>query len=198
MIYRYLVGLLLLAVGGCTSLVKCEEVMVQNIPVSYCLGKVSGDGQEGVFRDASIDGKPVLSSFGSGSSLWGQALQGAAGDAALAGGMVGAARSLRPNREYNSVGSANTQNQEQEAVNAPTTQVTAGATGGSATSASTSGSMSKSGATATSNSAATSQSSSNSAVNRGKTKPTPTKNGGEHGPKDRDGGHSKGHDKGDE
>lgn len=104
---------LLTVLGGCTSMVKCEDVTVNGGTVSYCMGKVSGDGQEGNFRDAYIDGKPVLSHYGSGSSLWGQTLQGAGGDAAIAGGMYGAARALRPSREYNSVGSANEQVQGQ-------------------------------------------------------------------------------------
>ena len=51
-------------------MVKCEDVTVAGgTLVSYCMGKVSGDGQEGNFRDAYIDGKPVLSNYGNGSSL---------------------------------------------------------------------------------------------------------------------------------
>ena len=110
---KLLLAVSLLLATGCASLVKCEDVVVQGVPVSYCMGKVSGDGQEGVFRDAYVEGKPILSHYGSGSSLWGQALQGAVGDAALAGGMYGAARALRPSQTNNAVGSANVQGQEQ-------------------------------------------------------------------------------------
>ena len=105
---KLLLSLSLLLATGCASLVKCEDVVVQGVPVSYCMGKVSGDGQEGVFRDAYVEGKPILSHYGSGSSL-----QGAVGDAALAGGMYGAARALRPSQTNNAVGSANVQGQEQ-------------------------------------------------------------------------------------
>lgn len=98
---------------GCTSMVKCEKPEGFS-HVTYCMGKVSGDGQEGVFRDAFIDGQPVLSHFGSGNSLWGQVLQGAVGSALLAGGGVGAAAVLRPDRITNQVGSANSQGQSQE------------------------------------------------------------------------------------
>ena len=108
--------LFLLVIAGCSNHVEC--LVPGNLPnVTYCLGKVAGDGQEGIFRDAWLDGKPMLSNFGGGPSLWGQALQGVAGDAALAGGAVGAAALLRPTRINESIsnhqGQGQLQGQEQ-------------------------------------------------------------------------------------
>lgn len=105
----------MLLVASCASAVKCMPAEGLS-GVTYCMGKVSGDGQEGVFRDVWQENKPVLSSFGGGASLWGQALQGVAGDAALAGGMVGAAALLRParSREVNHLDNQQIQGQGQE------------------------------------------------------------------------------------
>ena len=98
--------------AGCASKLTHESVTLSNgRQVDYVVGKVAGDGQEGIFRDAYVDGAPVLSHFGSGQSLAGQVLQGAAGSAFIAGGMVGAAALLRPPR-YNSNETTNLDNQQ--------------------------------------------------------------------------------------
>ena len=98
--------------AGCASQLAHESVTLSNgRQVDYIIGKVAGNGQEGIFRDAYVDGAPVLSHFGSGQSLAGQVLQGAAGSAFIAGGMVGAAALLRPPR-YNSNETTNLDNQQ--------------------------------------------------------------------------------------
>jgi hypothetical protein len=85
----------LLLIVGCSSKVEC--LIPSNLPtVTYCLGKIAGDGQEALFRDAWVDGKPAVTNYSGGDTLWGQALRGVAGDAALAGGAVGAALLLKP------------------------------------------------------------------------------------------------------
>lgn len=133
--------------------------------VAYCLGKVAGDGQEGVFRDIFVNGNLVAGNFGHGQSLWGQTLQGAVGSAAMAGGMVGAAALLRPDKTYQSVGSANVQGQEQayegyqeqayEGTVSPT--VSAEATGGNSAATAASAAVSKSESAANSSASQTKQ-----------------------------------------
>lgn len=103
-----------LLLAGC-AVVKHESYTLSNgSKVDYIHGKVDADGQTGVFRDAWVDGKPVLSHFGSGQSLLGQVLQGTASSAMIAGGMVGGAALLRPAR-YNSNETNNLDNNQLQA-----------------------------------------------------------------------------------
>jgi hypothetical protein len=87
-----------LVLAGCTTIIETKSIDVGGRTIHYVTGKVAGDGQEAIFRDAWMDGKPVLSDFRGGQSLVGQVLDGAAGSALIAGGMVGAASALRPTR----------------------------------------------------------------------------------------------------
>ena len=81
---------------GCSIIQQESFTLTDGTIVDYIHGKIDADGQTGVFRDAYISGQPVVSSFGSGPSLWGQILQGS-GTAAVWGGMgMGAAALLRP------------------------------------------------------------------------------------------------------
>lgn len=95
---RKIVCLFALTIVGCATTIETKSVDVGGRMVHYVTGKVAGDGQEGIFRDAWVDGKPILSDFRGGQSLTGQVFQGAAGSAMIAGGMVGAAAALRPTR----------------------------------------------------------------------------------------------------
>lgn len=106
-------GLVLaLAAAGCASKITHEVLKLSSgQEVNYIVGKVAGDGQEAVFRDAFVDGKPVISHFSGGQSLSGQVLQGTASSAMIAGGMVGAAAVLRPAR-FNSNETNNLDNQQ--------------------------------------------------------------------------------------
>lgn len=85
-------------ISGCAGIQQQSFKLSDGRMVDYLHGKIDADGQTGVFRDAYIDGTPVLSHFGSGQSLLGQVLQGTASSAMIAGGMVGAAAVLRPTR----------------------------------------------------------------------------------------------------
>jgi hypothetical protein len=98
---------------GCATIKQESFTLSNGKVVDYLHGKVDADGQTGVFRDAYIDGSPVVSHFGSGQSLWGQVLQGAAGSALIAGGMVGAAAVLRPTRINEANDFNNSQGQSQ-------------------------------------------------------------------------------------
>lgn len=103
---------LALAATGCASKVTHEVIKLSGgQEVNYIVGKVAGNGQEAVFRDAFVDGKPVISHFSGGQSLSGQVLQGTASSAMIAGGMVGAAAVLRPVR-FNSHETNNLDNQQ--------------------------------------------------------------------------------------
>jgi hypothetical protein len=112
-----------LLLGACTSLVKCEDHNTLAGQRTYCMGKVSGDGQEGVFRDVFSDKGAEVSHFGSGPSLWGQALVGAVAAGEIAGGNVGAAALIRPptteniNRQDQGQLQQQRQNQDQTSVN---------------------------------------------------------------------------------
>jgi hypothetical protein len=99
--------------AGCATIKQESFTLSNGKVVDYVHGKVDADGQTGVFRDAYIDGSPVVSHFGSGQSLWGQVLQGSAGSALIAGGMVGAAAVLRPTRVNESNDFNNSQGQSQ-------------------------------------------------------------------------------------
>jgi hypothetical protein len=105
---------------GCATIKQESFTLSNGKVVDYVHGKVDADGQTGVFRDAYIDGAPVVSHFGSGQSLWGQVLQGSAGSALLAGGMVGAAAVLRPTRindaDTTNLSNGQSQAQSQEAA----------------------------------------------------------------------------------
>ena len=90
--------LILALTVGCVGIQQQSFKLADGTTIDYIHGKVDADGQTGVFRDAFINGTPVLSHFGSGQSLTGQILQGAASSAMIAGGMVGAAAVLRPTR----------------------------------------------------------------------------------------------------
>jgi hypothetical protein len=100
-------------IAGCATIKQESFTLSNGKVVDYVHGKVDADGQTGVFRDAYIDGSPVVSHFGSGQSLWGQVLQGSAGSALIAGGMVGAAAVLRPTRINESNDFNNSQGQSQ-------------------------------------------------------------------------------------
>ena len=100
-------------IAGCATIKQESFTLSNGKVVDYVHGKVDADGQTGVFRDAYIDGSPVVSHFGSGQSLWGQVLQGSAGSALIAGGMVGAAAVLRPTRVNESNDFNNSQGQSQ-------------------------------------------------------------------------------------
>lgn len=92
-------GLLLTLVVGCATNIDHNVFRLSDGRfIDYITGKVAGDGQEANFRDAYVDGKPVVSHYGSGQSLTGQVLQGAVSSALIAGGMVGGAAVLRPTR----------------------------------------------------------------------------------------------------
>ncbi|HWP58994.1 MAG TPA: hypothetical protein VNL14_13965 [Candidatus Acidoferrales bacterium] len=104
---------LALAIGCASKLTHKSVTLAGGQRVDYVTGKVAGDGQEAVFRDAFIDGKPVVSHFGSGQSLAGQVLQGTVSSAMIAGGMVGAAAVLRPTRISETNNLSNAQEQEQ-------------------------------------------------------------------------------------
>lgn len=120
---RTAVFLFAIFVSGCAGIQQQSFTLADGRTVDYIHGKVDADGQTGVFRDAFVDGKPVLSHFGSGQSLTGQILQGAASSAMIAGGMVGAAAVLRPTRINesndfnNSQGQAQGQEQGQASLN---------------------------------------------------------------------------------
>ena len=98
---------------GCAGVQRETFELSNGSKVDYIHGKVDADGQTGVFRDAFIDGIPVLSHFGSGQSLIGQVLQGAASSAMIAGGMVGAAAVLRPTKINETNNLSNDQAQQQ-------------------------------------------------------------------------------------
>ena len=98
---------------GCAGVQQQSFKLSDGQVVDYIHGKVDADGQTGVFRDAFINGTPVLSHFGSGQSLTGQILQGAASSAMIAGGMVGAAAMLRPTRINETNNLTNDQDQKQ-------------------------------------------------------------------------------------
>lgn len=100
-------------IAGCAAIKQESFMLSDGRKVDYIHGKVDADGQTGVFRDAFIDGTPVLSHFGSGQSLLGQVLQGTASSAMIAGGMVGAAAVLRPAR-YNNTETNNLDNKQQQ------------------------------------------------------------------------------------
>jgi hypothetical protein len=86
--------------SGCVSQLHRESITLSNgVTVDYVLGKVAGDGQESVFRDAWINGQPVVSHYSGGASLLGQALHGAVGSAAIGAGVYLAADALAPDKE---------------------------------------------------------------------------------------------------
>lgn len=99
--------------AGCAGIRQETFVLSDGRKADYIHGKVDADGQTGVFRDAFIDGQPVLSHFGSGQSLTGQILQGAASAALIGGGMVGAAAVLRPTKINETNNLSNDQDQGQ-------------------------------------------------------------------------------------
>lgn len=108
---RMLASLMLVVwLGGCSSMIESQNVTLSNGSIAtYVFGKIAGDGQEAVFRDAFIEGVPVLTHFGSGASLSGQVLHGAAAAAMIGGGMAGASALRRPDR-YNNTTSNNINN----------------------------------------------------------------------------------------
>ena len=96
---QVIAGLIVAGVlAGCAGVQQQSFKLSDGRTVDYIHGKVDADGQTGVFRDAYIDGTPVISHFGAGPSLAGQLLQGAASSALIAGGAVGAAAVLRPTK----------------------------------------------------------------------------------------------------
>ena len=98
---KYLVFwfLFMFSVTGCQTLVQQQTVdLGGGVMATYVTGKVAGDGQEAVFRDAFVDGKPVLTHFHGGQSLPGQILHGTVAAGMVAGGMVGAAALRRPDK----------------------------------------------------------------------------------------------------
>lgn len=103
-------------VSACAGIKQETFVLSGGKTIDYIHGKVDADGQTGVFRDAYLDGAPVLTHFGHGQSLLGQVLQGTASSAMIAGGMVGAAAVLRPTRinESNDFNNSQGQAQSQE------------------------------------------------------------------------------------
>jgi hypothetical protein len=121
---RILIGTLvfsLMFLIGCATKLTVEHITLNSGHVAtYITGKIAGDGQEANFRDAWLDGKPVVSHYGSGQSLAGQVLQGTVSSAMIAGGMVGGAALLRPTRvnhnDNSSVDNHSGQVSNQEAV----------------------------------------------------------------------------------
>ena len=114
---RMLASLMLVMwLGGCSSMIESQNVTLSNGSIAtYVFGKIAGDGQEAVFRDAFIEGVPVLTHFGSGASLSGQVLHGAAAAAMIGGGMAGASALRRPDR-YNNTTSNNLSNDSNSAA----------------------------------------------------------------------------------
>ena len=94
--------MLLITLSSCVSAISSQDVAISGGKIAtYVFGKVAGDGQEAVFRDAFIDGQPVLTHFGSGQSLTASALQGVGAAAMIGGGMAGAAALRRPDKYIN-------------------------------------------------------------------------------------------------
>lgn len=111
---------MLILSSGCMTAIQRESVtLTGGVVVDYITGKVAGDGQEANFRDAWVDGKPVISNYASGQSLTGQILQGTVSSAMIAGGMVGGAALLRPtkiNQSESEVSSVNVDGDNQSTI----------------------------------------------------------------------------------
>jgi len=85
-------------ISGCAGIQQNTFTLSDGRTVDYIHGKIDADGQTGVFRDAYIDGQPVISHYGAGPSLWGQVLSGSGAAAVYSAGAMGAAALLRPDR----------------------------------------------------------------------------------------------------
>ena len=123
---KTLIIITMLTLAACSSLVKCEDANTIAGPRTYCLGKVAGDGQEGVFRDVFSNKGLEAAQLHGGSSLWGQALVGAVAAGELAGGAIGAAALVRPptstsiNRQDQGQLQGQLQDQRQDSTNVNT------------------------------------------------------------------------------
>jgi hypothetical protein len=122
----YWLGTMIL-IGGCASYVTCEDRQTVAGVRTYCVGKVSGDGQEAIFREIYSKDKIEMSHWGSGSSLAGQIL-GGSGAAAVNGIGLGVPAALGAWQtrvtESTTLENAQDQNQTQEQTSASNSSAT--------------------------------------------------------------------------